>query len=80
MNKSHPIRMCIICRVRYPQGELLRFKQYEKTIIEYDGIGRSVYLCYKCIENEKKIKGLMKRFNHKEERFIKLLKESMKDG
>jgi hypothetical protein len=33
-----------------------------------------------CIKNEKKIKGLVKRFKQDEEQFTKLLKELIKNG
>jgi predicted RNA-binding protein YlxR (DUF448 family) len=74
MKKSQPIRMCISCRSRHPQKSLIRLKQEGQEVIEFDGKGRSFYLCDVCSNNEKKIKGLMKRFKQDEERFIKLLK------
>jgi len=80
MKKSQPIRMCITCRNRYPQNALIRLKQEGSYIIKSDGFGRSFYLCAECSVNEKKIKGLMKRFNQDKEYFIKLLKELIKNG
>jgi predicted RNA-binding protein YlxR (DUF448 family) len=74
MKKSQPIRMCISCRSRHPQKSLIRLKQEGQEVIEFDGKGRSFYLCDVCSNNEKKIKGLVKRFKQDEERFIKLLK------
>jgi predicted RNA-binding protein YlxR (DUF448 family) len=35
--------------------------------------GRSFYLCDICVHNEKKIKGLVKRFKQDAEQFTKLL-------
>jgi len=49
-------------------------------VIAFDGKGRSFYLCDLCAENEKKIKGLTKRFKQDEERFVKLLKELINNG
>lgn len=80
MNKLQPIRMCITCRTRYPKRELIRLKEDDKKLVQHNGTGRSLYICSTCLENEKKIKGLMKRFTHTEESFIKLLKESIKNG
>ena len=80
MNKSQPIRMCISCRDRKPQSSMLRLKMDDKDIIAYDGSGRSFYLCDVCSKNQKKIKGLIKRFKQDEERFFKLLEELMKNG
>jgi len=80
MKKSQPIRMCISCRSRYPQNSLIRLKLKGKDVIVFDGMGRSFYLCDICSTNEKKIKGLTKRFKQDEERFVKLLKELIKNG
>ncbi|MDY0403039.1 DUF448 domain-containing protein [Sulfurovum sp.] len=80
MNKSQPIRMCISCRERQPQGSMLRLKMADNEIIAYDGSGRSFYLCDVCSKNQKKIKGLIKRFKQDEERFLKLLEELIKNG
>ena len=75
MKKSQPTRMCIACRSRQPQNTLIRLKQEDKEIVAFNGKGRSFYLCDVCVNNEKKIKGLVKRFRQDEERFSKLLKE-----
>ena len=80
MKKSQPIRMCIACRSRFPQKDLIKLKQVKENIVAYDNEGRSFYLCDECSINEKKIKGLIKRFKQEEERFIKLLKELIKNG
>ena len=80
MKKSQPIRMCVSCRSRYPQNTLIRLKLEGKNVIAFNGMGRSFYLCDICSKNEKKIKGLTKRFKQDEERFVKLLKELIKNG
>jgi len=80
MKKSQPIRMCISCRDRHPQKSLIRLKLEGKDVIAFDGKGRSFYLCNMCIKNEKKIRGLVKRFKQDEEQFTKLLKELIKNG
>ena len=80
MKKSQPIRMCISCRDRHPQKSLIRLKLEDKNIVVFDGKGRSFYLCDSCSKNEKKIKGLVKRFKQDEEQFTKLLKELIKNG
>ena len=79
MKKSQPTRMCIACRSRNPQNTLIRLKQEDEKIIAYDGKGRSFYLCDICADNEKKIKGLVKRFKQDEEQFTELVKELTKD-
>jgi len=80
MKKSQPIRMCISCRNRHPQNSLIRLKQEADDIVVYNSIGRSFYLCNDCVKNEKKIKGLAKRFKQDRERFDKLLKELINNG
>jgi len=83
MRKSEPIRMCITCRERDAQKKLLRLQEKNKNIFPYTGQGRSFYVCHACSENEKKIKGLMKRFRLSEEnceQFVKYLKELDKNG
>lgn len=80
MKKSQPIRTCIACRSRYPQYTLIRLKLEGKDMVAFDGRGRSIYLCDTCSTNEKKIKGLVKRFKQDEKQFTKLLKELVKNG
>jgi predicted RNA-binding protein YlxR (DUF448 family) len=73
MKKSQPIRMCLACRSKYPQNTLIRLKQEGKDVIAYNGLGRSFYLCDICSKNEKKIKGLVKRFKQNETQFTDLI-------
>ena len=80
MKKSQPVRMCIACRSRHPQNTLIRLKLEGKDVVAFDGRGRSFYLCDICSTNEKKIKGLTKRFKQDAEYFVKLLKELIKNG
>ncbi len=72
--------MCISCRKRHPQNSLIRLKQEGKDIVEFNSIGRSFYICNDCVKNEKKIKGLAKRFKQDIERLDKLLKELINNG
>ena len=80
MKKLQPIRMCISCRDRHPQKSLIRLTLEGKNVVPFNGKGRSFYICSVCTKNEKKIKGLTKRFKQDEERFVKLLKELIKNG
>jgi predicted RNA-binding protein YlxR (DUF448 family) len=73
MKKSQPIRMCITCRSRHPQKSLIRLKQDGKEIVAFDGTGRSFYLCQACVKDEKKRKGLAKRFKQDLEQLARLL-------
>jgi len=80
MKKTQPIRMCISCRKRHPQNSLIRLKLEGNDIVAQKADGRSFYLCNECAVNEKKIKGLTKRFKQDAERLVKLLKELINNG
>ncbi|HIQ47063.1 MAG TPA: DUF448 domain-containing protein [Sulfurovum sp.] len=81
MKKSQPIRMCLACRSKHPKNTLIRLKQEGKDVIASDGLGRSFYLCDICSTNEKKIRGLVKRFKQDEAKFTALIKTlSTKDN
>jgi|GEM_PF-155961 predicted RNA-binding protein YlxR (DUF448 family) len=80
MKKQKPTRMCISCRTKTVRLTMLRLQQRESNIIAYQGAGRSFYLCNECINNEKKIKGLSKRFKQDYKQFVKFLKELEKNG
>jgi len=58
---------------------MVRLQQVESEIVAYQGSGRSFYVCNECINNNK-IKGLTKRFRQDRERFVKFLKELVKNG
>jgi len=78
MRKNEPVRMCITCRERDLQTNLIRLQEENHKIFSYRGNGRSFYLCTICRENEKKVKGLTKRFRlstEDSEQFVKYLKE-----
>jgi predicted RNA-binding protein YlxR (DUF448 family) len=79
MKKSQPTRMCIACRSKHPRSTLVRLKQNGKEVVAFDGKGRSFYLCTSCCNDERKCKGLTKRFKQNatvqsEEQFVKFLK------
>jgi len=73
MIKSQPTRMCIACRSRHPQNTLIRLQQDGKEVVAFAGTGRSFYLCAECCQNEKKVKGLVKRFKQDAKHFTELL-------
>jgi len=72
--------MCLACRQRGARKSMVRLQQLDNEIVRYSGKGRSFYLCEECLNNEKKIKGLTKRFRLDLERFIKFLKELIENG
>ncbi|RDU74605.1 DUF448 domain-containing protein [Helicobacter anseris] len=47
--KDKPIRMCVVCRTRFIQRELIRLKVLNEKLVFFDGFGRSIYLCVDCL-------------------------------
>jgi len=52
--------MCVVCRERLSQSEMLRLQCQEKEIIKFSGTGRSFYICKNCI-NSKKLDKIIQR-------------------
>ena len=65
--------MCIACRSRHPQKSLIRLKHDGNEIVQFNGTGRSFYLCKNCVKDEKRLKGLAKRFKQDAEQLARLL-------
>jgi len=77
-----PIRMCLQCRERLPQSSLVRLQCKDKKIQAFDGVGRSYYVCSRCIENPKLVKqlaGRCKCAKDSHEEITSLLKELIAD-
>jgi len=74
--KSKPIRMCVNCRKRYFQKDLIRLQKVKSEVVAYNGSGRSFYICKECLESSKfltkKVCGMLKV---KEESLLKVIKE-----
>jgi len=78
-------RMCIVCRVRFPQKGLYRFQENNKKLVNFQKTGRSFYVCATCITNNrnKLMKILNQKFRIKCENiedFGKILKELDTNG
>ncbi|MCI5539661.1 MULTISPECIES: hypothetical protein [Campylobacter] len=59
MRKFHkPIRMCVVCKGRFYQKELYKFRSLNGEIILNLGNARSFYICENCIQKD--IKDLRK--------------------
>ncbi|MRJ06569.1 MAG: DUF448 domain-containing protein [Epsilonproteobacteria bacterium] len=67
--------MCVVCRGRFPQRELLRLQCINKELRKWSGSGRSFYLCETCRNSPKLYKILSKICRVERERVKKLLKE-----
>ena len=56
-----PTRMCVSCRTRSYQNNLIRLQCIDGKLESFRGVGRSFYFCHECIENDKKVlKSLMR--------------------
>jgi predicted RNA-binding protein YlxR (DUF448 family) len=73
--QKKPTRMCIACRAKEPQNDLIRLQLQEKQIVPYSGAGRSFYLCRSCAINTKKMYGIAKRLGIEHEDLLTILKE-----
>ena len=58
---SDPVRMCIHCRGRFMQAQLIRLQCQNNQIQPFQGYGRSFYLCHSCIDDRKLAKRLAKQ-------------------
>ena len=61
------VRMCVSCRARFHQSELIRLQvktnaKNEPVIRFFSGAGRSFYVCGICKNAPKTLKGIFKRF------------------
>ncbi|HEY9203311.1 MAG TPA: hypothetical protein VIM82_03175 [Sulfurimonas sp.] len=78
---NQPLRMCISCRQRDVQDNLIRLQCMDSQLSLFRGSGRSFYLCKVCLEDEKKVlKALMRQCKSGErDKLAKTLKEIITD-
>jgi len=69
------IRMCIVCKKRDYQKNLLRFQCKNGKIIKFSKEGRSFYVCKECINSQKLVKLLSNKCNKQKIDIQKQLKE-----
>ncbi|ARQ98073.1 hypothetical protein [Campylobacter lanienae] len=64
MRKFHkPIRMCVVCKGRFYQKELYKFRSLNGEIILNLGNARSFYICENCIQKDiKELKKPLTKF------------------
>ncbi len=77
---SEPIRMCINCKKRFLQNDLLRLQCEDKKITKYKGFGRSFYICKECLNNKNLAKNLAKICKMDPKLALKMLKEIIDNG
>jgi len=56
MENGKPIRMCIVCKRRFPQHTLQRLQCEKQKLISFSGRGRSFYVCKDCIFKKEFVK------------------------
>ncbi|HIP19984.1 MAG TPA: DUF448 domain-containing protein [Sulfurimonas sp.] len=80
-NFHQPTRMCISCRERAIQSDLIRLRCVDGELSLFDGIGRSFYLCHTCLDDGKRLpKALMRQCrSNKREQLMNKLKEIITD-
>jgi len=71
-----PTRMCVVCRGRFPQKNLYRFQKKDGKLVSYTKIGRSFYICSRCMKQERKrlVKVLNGKFKIKQTSMEELAK------
>ncbi len=70
-----PIRMCINCKIRANQSELLRLQCIDNKLVRYSNSGRSFYICLECIEKDKVNQAVNRVCKKRVEDIRKILKE-----
>lgn len=54
-NTHKPIRMCVVCKARVYQKELMRLANIDGKIVKNPKNTRSFYLCQTCLKKDEKI-------------------------
>ncbi len=72
--------MCISCRTRESQNDLIRLQLREKHAVSYSGTGRSFYLCLSCAADTKRIRNVAKRLGVERDPLLTILKEFITHG
>lgn len=69
MAKAIKTRMCVACRGRFSQGNLLRLQVCNGKVLAFRGFGRSFYLCDSCLgaKDCDKIVAKIFKINHTKE-------------
>ena len=74
------IRTCVVCRNKIAQKLLNRLQCQEKKLIQFSGIGRSFYICNKCLEDENKLEKALYRSCKNKDMYIVQLREILANG
>ena len=76
-----PIRMCLSCRERDIQNNLLRLHCKDGELSSFSGVGRSFYLCSTCLKDDKRLSKVFMRQcrNNERVKHMNKLKEIITD-
>ena len=76
-----PTRMCVSCRTREAQQDLLRLQCFDGELTLFSRVGRSFYLCQSCLlEDKKLIRALMRQCKSSDkDKLMNKLKEIITD-
>ncbi len=69
-----PVRMCIVCKKRIYQKDLIRMQCKNGKITQFEGSGRSFYVCKDCINSPRLVKLLANRCN-RDKNYVKEILE-----
>ncbi|MCX2717743.1 DUF448 domain-containing protein [Helicobacter sp. MIT 21-1697] len=76
MKQPKQMRMCVKCRKRFCQKELLRLQSNGYSLCRFSGRGRSFYVCEECLEQPKTLQTIIKMNKLKpSEHHVSTLKE-----
>lgn len=67
--------MCIICKGRYFQFELIRLQVRDSNLVKYEGFNRSFYMCEQCSKLDKSSYVIASKFKINREKTTEQLKE-----
>jgi predicted RNA-binding protein YlxR (DUF448 family) len=78
---NQPLRMCISCRLRDAQNNLIRLQCVDSQLSLFRGVGRSFYICKICLKDDKKsLKAIMRQCKSGDrDKFLNRLKEIITD-
>ena len=78
---NQPLRMCISCRTRDAQNNLIRLQCVDSQLSLFRGVGRSFYICRICLKDDKKsLKAIMRQCKSGDkDKFLNRLKEIITD-
>ncbi|WP_295700161.1 MULTISPECIES: DUF448 domain-containing protein [Helicobacter] len=74
MKQPKQTRMCIKCRKRFHQKELLRLQSDGYSLCQFSGRGRSFYVCEECLTQPKTLQIILKinKLKPKQEHIVRL--------